>query len=143
VIKESMRLFPAAHGMARSTRHDEVLGGYRVPAGAWLEVSPWGIHHSPAVWPDPETFDPRRFDLPAGQVPGGHRYAWMPFGAGPRTCVGMQVALLELPIILGAVLQTFELQTPLTSVPVHAAITLQPTGALPLRLRLASRRPVP
>ena len=47
----------------------------------------WGIHHSAAVWPEPEVFDPRRFDVPARQFPGGHRYAWMPFGAGPRTCL--------------------------------------------------------
>ena len=120
--------------MARRNRDVEVLGGYEVPAGSWLEVSPWGVHHSPAVWSDPNRFDPRRFDLPAGEHPGGHRYAWIPFGAGPRACVGMQVAMLEMQIVLAGVLQAFELDTPLTSVPVHAAITLQPTGTLPLRL---------
>jgi cytochrome P450 len=84
-----MRLYPAAHGMARSTRHDEMLGGYRIPAGSWIEVSPWGVHHSPEVWEDPDRFDPRRFDVQPGQFPGGHRYAWFPFGAGPRACIGM------------------------------------------------------
>jgi cytochrome P450 len=64
-----------------------------------------------------------------------HRCAWMPFGAGPRGCIGMQIAMLEIPIVIAAVLQAFTLDTPLTSIPVHAAITLQPTGTLPLQLR--------
>jgi cytochrome P450 len=134
-LRESMRLFPSAHGMNRSTRADEIVGRYHVPEGSWLEVSVWGIHHSAAVWHQPEVFDPRRFDVPAGQFAGGHRYAWMPFGAGPHACIGMQIAMLEIPIVIAAVLQAFVLETPLTSIPVHAAITLQPTGPLPLRLR--------
>jgi cytochrome P450 len=134
-LRESMRLFPAAHGMNRSTRDDEILGGYLVPAGSWLEVSIWGIHHSAAVWPEPDVFDPRRFDVSAGQFPGGHRNAWMPFGAGPRACVGMQLAMLEIPIVIASILQAFTLETPLSSVPVHAAITVLPSGALPLQLR--------
>jgi cytochrome P450 len=134
-LRESMRLFPGAHGMNRSTRNDEIIDGYHIPAGSWLEVSIWGIHHSAAVWPEPEVFDPRRFDVPVGQYPGGHRYAWMPFGAGPRACIGMQIAMLEIPIVIAAVLRAFALETQLTSIPVHAAITLQPTGALPLQLQ--------
>ena len=133
-IRESMRLYPAAHGMARSTHRDEVLGGYRIPAGSWVEVSPWGVHHSPEVWPDPGRFDPRRFDVQPGQFPGGHRYAWFPFGAGPRACIGMQIASLEVQIVIAAILQAFTITTPLATTPVHAAITLLPTGALPVQL---------
>ena len=54
VIQETMRLYPAAHGMARSTRGDQVLDGYRIPDGSWVEVSPWAVHHAPAVWADPD-----------------------------------------------------------------------------------------
>ena len=57
----------------------------------------------------------------------------MPFGAGPRACIGMQIAMLEIPIVIAAVLQSFMLETPLTSVPLHAAITVLPSAALPLR----------
>jgi cytochrome P450 len=58
----------------------------------------------------------------------------MPFGAGPRACVGMQIAMLEIPIVIASILQAFTLETPLSSVPVHAAITVLPSGALPLQL---------
>ena len=133
-IREAMRMYPAAHGMARSTRHDEILGGYRIPAGSWIEVSPWGVHHSPAVWEDPDRFDPRRFNVQPGQFPGGHRYAWFPFGAGPRACIGMQIATLEVQIVIATILQAFTISTPLAVTPVHAAITLQPTGALSIQL---------
>jgi cytochrome P450 len=133
-VKEMMRLYPAAHGMARSTLGNEVLDGYRIPAGSWVEVSAWGVHHSPAVWTDPDRFDPRRFDVPPGTFPGGHRYAWFPFGSGPRACIGMQIATLEVQILLATILQAFTITTPLTAIPVHAAITLLPTGALPIQL---------
>jgi len=133
-VREMMRLYPAAHGMARSTLGDEVLDGYRIPAGSWVEVSAWGVHHSPAVWTDPDRFDPRRFDVPPGQFPGGHRYAWFPFGSGPRACIGMQIATLEVQILIATILQAFTITTPLTALPVHAAITLLPTGALPIQL---------
>ncbi len=133
-VREMMRLYPAAHGMARSTLGDEVLDGYRIPAGSWVEVSAWGVHRSPAVWPDPDRFDPRRFDVPPGQFPGGHRYAWFPFGSGPRACIGMQIATLEVQILLATILQAYTITTPLTALPVHAAITLLPTGALPIQL---------
>jgi cytochrome P450 len=134
-IREAMRLYPAAHGMARSTNRGEVLDGYRIPAGSWVEVSAWGVHHSPAVWKDPDRFDPRRFEVQPGHFPGGHRSAWFPFGAGPRACIGMQVATLEVQIIIAAILQAFTISTPLAVTPVHAAITLMPTGALPIQLR--------
>ena len=133
-VREMMRLYPAAHGMARSTLGDEVLDGYRIPAGSWVEVSAWGVHRSPAVWPDPDRFDPLRFDVPPGQFPGGHRYAWFPFGSGPRACIGMQIATMEVQIVLATILQNFTITTPLTALPVHAAITLLPTGTLPIQL---------
>ena len=134
VIQETMRLYPAAHGMARSTRGDQVLDGYRIPDGSWVEVSPWAVHHAPTVWADPDLFDPRRFDVPPGQHPGDHRNAWFPFGAGPRSCIGMQIATLEIQLVTAIVVQAFTITTPLTAIPVHAAITLLPTGELPITL---------
>ena len=95
----------------------------------------WGVHHSPRVWPDPERFDPTRFDLSEGAHPGGHRYAYLPFGAGPRACVGSTIALTEVQITVATVVQSFLISTSVPSIGVHAAITLLPTGQLPITLR--------
>jgi cytochrome P450 len=134
-VRETLRLFPAAHGVGRSTYVDQVLGGYRIPAGVWVEVSIWGVQHSARVWPEPERFDPTRFDLPEGQAPGGHRFAYLPFGAGVRACIGMPISLTEVQITLATILQAYVVTTPLTAIPVHAAITLLPTGRVPIVVR--------
>lgn len=133
-VREAMRLYPAAHSIGRSNVHDEVLDGYRIPARSTIVVSPWTVHRSPKIWDDPETFDPRRFNLPPGQLPGGHKYAWFPFGAGPHACIGMQLAMLETPIVLATILQTYGLSTSLKSIPLQPAISLHPAAPLPLQL---------
>ncbi|HEY5979816.1 MAG TPA: cytochrome P450 [Microlunatus sp.] len=134
-VRETLRLFPAAHGMGRSTLGDQRLGGYRIPANTWIELSVWGTHHSARTWPDPERFDPTRFDLAEGQPAGGHRYAYLPFGGGARACIGMPIALTEVSITVATVLQAYVVSTPLRGIPVHAAITLLPTGRLPIVVR--------
>jgi cytochrome P450 len=136
VMREAMRLYPAAHSIGRTARDDQLLDGYRIPAGSTLVVSPWTIHRSPEVWSDPDRFDPGRFDLPSGESPGGHRYAWFPFGAGPHACVGMQLALMEVPIVMAVILQRFRLTTSLGSIPLQAAISLHPAIPLPVRLHI-------
>lgn len=133
-VREAMRLYPAAHSIGRTSVADELLGGYRIPAGSTVVICPWTVHRSPQVWTDPETFDPRRFDLPAGEFPGGHRYAWFPFGAGPHACVGMQLAMVEAPVVLATILQAFRVTTTVRSIPLRAAISLHPVGPLPLTL---------
>ncbi|HSU35613.1 MAG TPA: cytochrome P450 [Propionibacteriaceae bacterium] len=137
-VREAMRLYPAAHSIGRSTTTDEVLQGYRIPAGSAVVVSPWAVHRSPKVWPDPDRFDPRRFDVPAGQFPGGHKYAWFPFGAGPRACIGLQLAMLETPIVLATILQNYRLSTSVHTIPLDAAITLRPAEPLPVHVQPAS-----
>ena len=136
VTREAMRLYPPAHAIGRQARHDDTLCGYRIPAGAAVVISPWAVHRSPKIWSDPETFDPRRFDVPDGEFPGGHRYAWFPFGAGPHTCVGMQLALLEAPIVLATILQAFRVTTQVSSIPLQAAVTLRPATPLPLQVHI-------
>ncbi|MET0865326.1 MAG: cytochrome P450, partial [Nakamurella sp.] len=117
VVREAMRMYPAAHSVGRRAERDDVLCGHLIPAGSAVIISPWAVHHSPKVWDQPEVFDPSRFDLPNGAYPGGHRHAWFPFGAGPHTCVGMQLALLEAPLVLATILQAFRIDTELTSIP--------------------------
>jgi len=140
-VREAMRMYPAAHSVGRSAERDDVLCGHRIPAGSAVIISPWAIHHSPKVWEQPDVFDPGRFDLPAGRHPGGHRYAWFPFGAGPHTCVGMQLAMLEVPLVLGTILQTFRVRTELSAVPLLPAISLRPAAALPVRLESTGSLP--
>lgn len=134
-VCETLRLFPAAHGIGRSARGDQRLGGYRIPANTWVELSIWGTHHSSRTWSDPERFDPTRFDLAEGEHPGGQRYAYLPFGGGARACIGMPIALTEVSIAIAVILQHYVISTPLRHVPVHAAITLMPTGRLPIVVR--------
>ena len=137
-VRETMRLYPAAHSVGRLAEQDDVLCGHRIPAGAAVIISPWAVHHSPKLWHQPDVFDPRRFDLPVGQHPGAHRFAWFPFGADPHTCVGMQLALLELPLVLATILQTLRVRTTLSSIPLLPAISLRPADPLPVQLQ--SRR---
>ena len=132
--REAMRLYPAAHTIGRSAQSDEVLNGFRIPAGSVIVVSPWAVHRSARIWPEPERFDPTRFDVPNGQFPGGHKYAWFPFGAGPRACVGMQLAMVEIPLVAATILSAFRLRTDLTSIPVDPAISLHPAAPLPVTL---------
>jgi cytochrome P450 len=134
VVREALRLYPAAHTVGRRAEQADVICGHRIPAGASVVVSPWVVHHSPHLWDRPGVFDPSRFDVPEGQHPGGHRYAWFPFGAGPHTCVGMQLAMAEAPLVLATILQAFHLRTDLMSIPVLPAITLRPATPLPLSL---------
>lgn len=133
-VREAMRMYPAAHSVGRRAETDDVLCGHRIPAGSNVVVSPWAVHHSPKVWDQPDVFDPARFDIADGQHPGGHRYAWFPFGAGPHTCVGMQLAMLEAPLVLATILQAFHVQTELGSIPLTPAISLRPAAPLPVRL---------
>jgi cytochrome P450 len=135
VARESMRLYPPAHSIGRLAAADDVVCGYRIPAGGTVIISPWAVHRSPKVWTDPDRFDPGRFDVGAGEFPGGHRYAWFPFGAGPHTCVGMQLALLEAPLVLATVLRAFRLTTGIDSIPLKAAVTLRPAVPLPVQLQ--------
>ena len=133
-VREVMRMYPAAHSVGRRAERDDVICGHRIPAGSAVVISPWAVHHSPKVWDRPDIFDPGRFDLPDGRYPGDHRYAWFPFGAGPHTCVGMQLALLEAPLVLATILQTFRVRTELSSIPLIPAISLRPAAPLPVRL---------
>ncbi|HJS47258.1 MAG TPA: cytochrome P450 [Gemmatimonadales bacterium] len=136
VAAEALRLYPTSWLLLRRTRREDVLGGYRVRAGTIVIVSPWLVHRHPAHWPEPERFLPERF-LPDARA-GRHPFAWIPFGSGPRRCVGAGLAELEMPLVLAAIASRFDLA------PVHPApATPEPVVSLPprggLRLRLTPR----
>ncbi|MFJ6866519.1 cytochrome P450 [Streptomyces termitum] len=135
VLKETMRLFPAAPVIGRRAVAATEVGGVAIPAGADVVVAPWVTHRHPAYWEDPERFDPDRFTPEAEAA--RPRYAWFPFGGGPRACIGQHFSMLESVIALAMVLQRHGFEAVDTEVPVSSAITLQVAG--PARCRLVPR----
>uniref|UniRef100_A0A8D8ZJY3 Cytochrome P450 4g1 n=1 Tax=Cacopsylla melanoneura TaxID=428564 RepID=A0A8D8ZJY3_9HEMI len=105
VIKETVRLFPAASFIARSSPHDIQCGGYTLPAGASFVVFIYGIHRDPQLWPNPHQFDPDRF-LPAATVQR-NPHAFLPFSLGARNCIGYKYAMIYLKTTLSTVLRRY------------------------------------
>jgi beta-ring hydroxylase len=109
VINESMRLYPQPPVLIRRALGDDVLGGFKVAAGADIFISVWNLHHSPAAWDRPEEFDPDRFPLDApvpNETTEGFRY--LPFGGGKRKCIGDQFALFESIVALATLMRRFD-----------------------------------
>ncbi|MEU5696176.1 cytochrome P450 [Actinosynnema sp. NPDC020468] len=124
VVDESLRLYPPIWLFPRDAVADDVIGGCPVPAGSTVLVPPYAAHRDPAVWDRPEEFDPERFG-PGRKAPD--RHAYLPFGGGARKCVGMDLALLELHLVVAMVAQRFRL-TPVSAGPVvpDALVSLRP-----------------
>ncbi|MBC7799557.1 MAG: cytochrome P450 [Gemmatimonadaceae bacterium] len=106
-VDEALRLYPPAFLIVREALGPDVIAGRPVAKGTVVSVSPWVLHRHRQLWRDPDTFDPERF-MP-GAVPPA-RYSYLPFGAGPRICVGAQFALTEATLVLARLLRTFRLR---------------------------------
>lgn len=107
VIKESLRLHPPAWIITREAAEDIQLGDYLIPKGSLIEICTHVMHRNPRYFPDPTRFDPERFDTAAEKnLP---KTAYLPFGAGPRYCIGQMFATMEIQIILAMVLQRYKL----------------------------------
>jgi cytochrome P450 len=132
VLKEAMRLYPPAWGFGRRVSGSDEVGGYAVPAGADVIVSPWVTHRHPAFWTDPERFDPERF-APEAEA-ARHRHAYFPFGAGPRACIGQYFSMLEAAILLAVVVRDHEVTSLARTIPLAPRITLHPAAPVPARL---------
>ena len=133
VVQESMRIYPPVWGYARRSEEREEFNGYVLPAKAYVGVVPYALHRNPEFWPDPERFDPDRFQ--PNRAEGRHPYSYLPFAAGPRTCIGAGMAMLEVQLVLAQVLQRFKID----AVPGHpietmAKITLKPRYGIPVTL---------
>jgi cytochrome P450 len=133
IIEESMRLYPPVWGTNRQAHADDVVGGVRVPAGSTVTISPYVTHRNPGFWEDPERFDPERFT--AQRSVDRPEYAYLPFGGGPRRCVGNQFAMLEAQLVLALVAQRFALRcVPGHPVEPHPILTLRPRRGLVMTL---------
>lgn len=128
VLDEAMRLWPTAPGYSREAREDVVLGDeYRMRKGDWVIVPLPLVHRDPAAWPDPEKFDPDRFEPAA--VKKRPAQAYKPFGTGERACIGRQFALHEAVLALGMVLQRYDFEIdPAYELEIVESLTLKPSG---------------
>ncbi|NUO47924.1 MAG: cytochrome P450, partial [Polyangiaceae bacterium] len=136
VIEESLRLYPPAWMFERiALEEDEVLG-FRIPKGTFIGISPWAMHRKPEYFPDPEKFNPRRFLEPDTSRP---KLAYLPFGGGPRTCIGNAFALTEMQILLPMIVRraSFE-RIPGTELKLDTSITLRPRNGLKMTMTHAS-----
>jgi unspecific monooxygenase len=106
VVNETLRLFPAAFTLVRETIQPDQIGTLRLPRSAVVMIAPWVLHRHHAYWADPGAFNPERFMPDAPPPP---RFAFMPFGAGPRICVGAQFAMAEAVLVLASVVQRFHI----------------------------------
>jgi cytochrome P450 len=130
VLRETMRIFPSAPVTGRRAVADDEIGGYLIPAGADVAVAPWVTHRHPQFWDEPARFDPERFA--PEQEKARHRYAWYPFGGGPRACIGQHFSMLESTIALAGLIQNFTFTAAGDEPEYTNHITLRPTKAIPV-----------
>jgi cytochrome P450 len=107
VLQESMRLYPPVWVVPRDAIDDDEIGGYRIRAGSTVLLAPYLTHRHPGYWENPEAFDPDRF-LPE-HAAGRPRHAYFPFGGGPRLCMGADMAMMEMLLIMAMVVQKYRL----------------------------------
>ncbi len=133
VLEEAMRLYPPVPFMSRAAVQDDRVAGYKVPRGTLVVVAPWILHRHRRLWDEPDAFDPDRFM--EGRREAIDRFAYLPFGAGPRVCIGASFALQEAMVVLAAIVRRFrvDLVEGHRVVPVHR-VTLRPEGGLPMRV---------
>ena len=130
IVMEGLRRFPPAYGLTRTCLQDDVVEGFRIPAGASLVLSIYGIQNSPRYWDEPEKFAPERF---AGDWP---ERAFLPFGMGKHICIGSRFSILESTLILACIGQRFDFSlADEREVSPKAQVTLLPESAISLRLR--------
>jgi cytochrome P450 len=135
VIDEALRLYPSVPYMSRAALAQDRIGNLKIPKGSIVTIAPYVLHRHRRLWDEPDAFLPERF-LPE-QREAIDRFAYLPFGAGPRVCIGASFALQEATVVLANVVRAarFELVEGHEVMPVHR-VTLRPSGGLPMRLSL-------
>ena len=140
VVQEALRLYPPVWGFMRRTERELELAGNVLPAKTTLSIVTYALHRHPEFWPDPERFDPDRFA--PDQVRHRDFFAYLPFAAGPRACIGGEMAMLETQLILAQIVPRFRMR-PASDDPVveEAKLTLMPRDGIPLTLSRRRARP--
>lgn len=133
VLQESMRLFPPAIGVGRAPIEDIDIGPHRLRAGELAIIAGWCVHRHEKLWDEPDGFDPDRFS--PERAKGRHRCAYLPFGAGPRICIGMNFAMLEMIVILATLIRHFRFSIlPDHRIELATNLTLRAKNGLPLNI---------
>ena len=134
VVNEALRLYPPAWAILRSPIRDDQIRGYRVPARSTVILSPYVTHRHPDFWDNPEGFNPERFTPENAR--GRHRYAFFPFGGGPRLCIGNNFAVMEATLIAAMTCQRYRIDlVPGHPVEPELGFTMRVKGGLPVRLQ--------
>jgi cytochrome P450 len=136
VVKEALRLYPPAWLFSRTAKDDDVIGGYPIAKGSTVMLSPWVMHRNPQFWENPDAFDPERFSEEESKK--RPRFAWFPFAAGPRMCIGWHFAMMELVTCVATIVQ----RTRLTLAPgfepePEPTITLRPADGVKMTAKRA------
>ncbi|MBL4657972.1 MAG: cytochrome P450 [Flavobacteriales bacterium] len=135
IIEEAMRLFPPAWIIERHALADDQVGGYRIAKGDEVMMSPYVMHRDPKYWESPDEFNPDRFSSENSKA--RDKYAYYPFGGGPRFCIGSNFALLEMQLVLAILCQKYSFAVdPSLQVELDPLITLRPKGGMPLTVKL-------
>jgi cytochrome P450 len=137
-VKETMRFYPAsAFLFGREAVEDVELGGFALKRGAWVFISPYVVQHDPRNYPDPEHFDPERFSPERLQeIPP---YSYLPFGGGPRICIGNAFAVMEMVLVAATILQKYRVQLEQEPPKIELEVVMRPKGGL--RMRAIPREP--
>ena len=138
IAREAMRLYPPAAGFAREPIEDVTIGGYLVPKGSLVTVNTYALQRDPRFFDNPERFDPERFA--AGWEERIPRYAYLPFGGGPRVCIGNGFAMMEARLVLATLAQRWSLSLePRQDIKPIQLVTVRPKDGI--RMKLHARRP--
>lgn len=136
VLQEALRRYPPAWLISREAKEDDVIGGYPIRAGSTVMMSPYVMHHHPGWWDNPEGFDPERFS--PEESAGRPRFAYFPFAAGPRMCVGSAFAMMELQTIVPMMVQRYKIELAAGAAVVpEPTITLRPADGVPMTVKPA------
>ena len=133
VLEEAMRLYPPAHTLGRQPIAADEVSGHRIPAGSTVLIVPWMLHRKPSLWERPDRFEPERFS--PERAAARPRFTYLPFGAGPRICIGAAFAMEEGILILATIAQRYRLRLkPGHPVEPQGLITIRPRYGLPMIL---------
>jgi len=135
VIQETMRMYPVGWMIPRVATEADVIDGVTIPKNAMVVMSQYATHRDPRFWRDPDTFEPERFLEESPNLP---RYAYFPFGGGPRQCIGHHLATAMMQLVIASVIPRVTMtHASKTPVALQSTITLRPRGGLRMKLRPA------